>query len=126
MTTRELIEICHQDISAFKVHAALSRYGATIESPLPPANDQVDKYEEPEAINLLFFARANEGKPILVEFSTEPSKSYEHRLRQAAKARYFTLHFFRSIDRWAAIKVHGKGTPDESDERILKSMNVRL
>src|ERR1700735_3346044 len=79
------IELLHQDISAVSVPADIRQYDSAAESPLPPvAKDQVGKYEEPEAIRLLAFARATGGKPVLAEFDSEPSKKCEERLRQAA------------------------------------------
>lgn len=123
---KTIIEALYQDLSSLSVPADLRQDNSAMESPLPPvAEDQVGKYEEPDAVALLLFARASGGKPVLVEFDVEPSKAYEERLRQAAKVRSFTLHFYRLTDRWAAVEVHPKETPDASDASVLRSLGVR-
>lgn len=125
-TWGDAIELYLQSLSLFDWGVALPQENTTVESPLPPvAKDQVGKYEEPEAIALLAFARATGGKPLLVEFENEPSKAYVERLRQAAKVRKLTLHFFRLLDELVAVEVHPNESPDESDASILGSLGVR-
>ena len=121
-----MIELLYQDLSLLSVPADLRQDNAAMESPLPPVGkDQVEKYEEPDAIALLLYARASGGKPVLVEFDGKPSKAYEERLRSAAKARNFILHLYRLDGEWAAIVVQAKDTPDDSDAGVLKSLGVR-
>jgi hypothetical protein len=126
MTWGDATGLYLQTLSSFDWGAALPQESTTVESPLPQlAKDQVGRYEEPDAIALLSFARASGGKPVLVGFDCKPSKAYEARLRQAAKVRNLTLHFYRVIDRSAAVEVHPKETPDESDATILGSLGVQ-
>jgi len=126
LTWGEATELFLQELSSFDWSAARPQGSTTIESPLPQvAKDQVGKYEEPEAIGLLAFARATGGKPVLVEFDTRPSKACEERLRSAAKSRKLRLHFFRLTYQWAGIEVHLKDIQDESDASVLKNLGVR-
>lgn len=104
LRTADSIKLLHEDISNFRVRAALPENSAGAESPLPPvASHLVGKYEENADIALVFFAR-EEGRPVLVEFSGQPSKAGEGRLRHAAKRRNLKLRFFRLTGGWAIIE----------------------
>jgi hypothetical protein len=119
------ILLLQQDISHFQARATLLENSVGAESPLPPvASHLVGKYEENADIALLLFAR-EKGRPVLVEFSGEPSKAGEGRLRQAAKSRNLKLRFFRLTGRWAIVEVHPSLDPAELDADFLKSVGVQ-
>jgi hypothetical protein len=88
-------------------------------------NDQVGKFEDSEAIGLFSFARANGWKPVAVEFLGDPSKAFVDRLRQAAKVRKLTAHFYQLIEGWAILEVRPRGTPEEADANFLKRLGVQ-
>ena len=126
MTRRDVINLFDIGLSAFRAHVALFKNTPAVESPLPPvAEEDVGKYEKPETIALLHFARTNGWRPMLVEFDCKPSKAFEDRLRQAAKIRNFKLHFFRLTGGWVALEVHPKEIPGGLDENFLKSLGVK-
>jgi hypothetical protein len=125
MTNLNVIEILRSDISSFIVRSALLENKPERESPLPlVTKDEVGEYEEPDGVALLQFAEASQWKPVLVEFSREPSKAFENTLRQSAKARNFLLHFYRLTGRWAAVKVHPKTNPQDSGANLLPRLGI--
>jgi len=93
------LDLLQADISAHK--AQISSYYKDTELGKPqsaPVANELRSYneEEDDSIALLRFAREKE-KPVLVEFSWEPSKASEGRLRQSAKRLNCKVRFFRLI-----------------------------
>ena len=118
-------QLLQQDISQIRM-SANRQSSEPVESPLPPVASQlVGKYEKHDEIALLLFAREKRG-PVLVQFAGEPSKAGEGRLRQAAKARNFTVRFFRLTGGWAILEVHPPVDPEEFDGNFLKRLGVQL
>jgi hypothetical protein len=125
MTIVEAADLFWAGLSEYKVRAPLLG-GEPIESPLPlVANEQVGPYEDPEGIALLNFARANEGKVLLVQLSCEPSKAFVRRLRYSAKIRRLEIHFTRLNREWVTLEVSPKESNTESDDDFLKGLGVR-
>ena len=125
LSSCDVIELWHSDLSAFRARINPLQHTASAEPQLPPvANDLIGNDEGDDDIVLLRFAREN-GKPVLVEFSWEPSKAGEGSLRQSAKSLNLKLRFFRLMDRWAIVEVHPNETLKKYDANILKGLGVR-
>lgn len=83
--------------------------------------------QEPEVMEAIcVFATKKPLNAILVKFSTEPSKAFEDRLRQAAKIRNLPLSFFRLACDWVAVDLRPKQTPEEFDAKFMKDLNITL
>jgi hypothetical protein len=108
MTMRDVRKLFDLDWSNFRARAALAPAAVS----LLFDSQGLNKYEETWAIAGLLFAKRSEGKALLVEFSHSPSKAFEDRFRQAAKASKLPVHFYRLTGSWVAITLQSKEAPD--------------
>ncbi len=86
MTASEALGIFIGEVSTSRFRAAIAQDAAAVESPLRPVpKEDVFRYEDPEVVALLHFARENGWKPVLVQFPCEPSKAFEERWRPMSR-----------------------------------------
>lgn len=123
MTMGDVVNLFYQDLSEMAARTALHQDSQTAELELPQmGNDDVETYQNPEA--LLMLAKANEGKALLIEFISQPSKACENDLRWLAKGMHFRLRFFRLLGGWVILEVPRKETPEQSDKKFLKNLGI--
>jgi hypothetical protein len=116
MTLREARSLLWLDFSMLAAQAA-ARVSAPVEPP--------SAFTSEEEFGEFLFAEPGQEKAFLVEFSYSPSKALEGRLRQTAKYRKLTIHFYRLTGGWVIIIVQSKQLPDESDHKLLKDFGVQ-
>lgn len=125
MVTHSLVTVLNSEISEIRATINPVHNFGSMASPLPSVTSHlVGKYEDHDDVALLFFAR-EQCRPVLVQFSCEPSKAGVGRLRQAAKSRKFTLRFFRLEGRWVIVEVHSPVNPAEFDANFLKGIGAQ-
>jgi hypothetical protein len=117
--------LLQQGISAFRSQINIFQGSKSVEPQFQPVADpRIRNTAEYDDDALLRFAQ-EKGKPVLVEFSWQPSKAFEEKLRQAAKTLNLKLSLFRLTGGWAIVEVHPRHTLQKYDANILKGLGVR-
>jgi hypothetical protein len=117
--------LLQMDISEFGSQINIFQDTKSVEAQFPVvANTLIRNYAENDDGALVLFA-GEKGKPVLVEFFGEPSKTGVERLRQAAKTLNLEFSFFRLTGGWAIVEARPRQTPEEFNADIMKDLGIR-